>query len=151
MFLCSKLEDHYTVSTATLPGINALLRIYSPDGSNKDNCLDDGRIFETIKAISRDIHVQSMIQADRYIVFNIYQFVLTSKYHLDLIKNENFDTDLVYGFIQSMDREKGIYLKIYACNVGYCEFVFEIKAYDLLVINFCLNRIQVFKYFLRHF
>ena len=109
VFLCSKLEDHYTVSTATLPGINALLRICSPNAENMNRCLDNLRVFEMIKAISRDIHVQSMIQADRYIVFSIYQFVLASKYHLDLIKSENFDTDLVYGFIQSMDREKGIF------------------------------------------
>ena len=116
VFLCSKLEDHYTVSTATLPGINALLKFYSPNGENKNSCLENSRVFETIKAISRDIHVQSMIQADRYIVFSIYQFVLSSKYHLELIKSENFDTDLVYGFIQSMDREKGnynFYLELY--------------------------------------
>ena len=66
-----------------------------------------------IKAISRDIHVQSMIQADRYIVFSIYQFVLASKYQLDLIKSVNFDTDLVYGFIQSMDREKGSFIILF--------------------------------------
>jgi hypothetical protein len=124
VFLCSKLEDHYTVSTATLPGINALLRIYSPNGENTNRCLDNLRVFEMIKAISRDIHVQSMIQADRYIVFSIYQFVLASKYHLDLIKSENFDTDLVYGFIQSMDREKGSFIILFKID----EFKMDLDA-----------------------
>ena len=100
-FLCSKLEDHYTVSTATLPGLRELVKNY------KLNSISDEKLLHIIKSLLRDIHVQSMVQSDRYIVFDIYKFVLSTNNLVELIKNENFDSDFVYGFIQSMDGEKG--------------------------------------------
>ena len=47
-----------------------------------------------------------MIQSDRFIVFTICQFVLHSSLIIATIKQENFETDFVYGFIQAMDGEK---------------------------------------------
>ena len=58
----------------------------------------------------RDIHVQSMVQSDRYTVFDIYKFVLSTNKLIELIKSENYDSDFVYGFIQSMDGEKGSFI-----------------------------------------
>ena len=146
-FLCSKLDDHYTVSTAALPGLNALLKFYSPSSeANKRNCLDDTKIFDIIKSLSRDIHVQSMVQSDRLTVFTTFQFILTSKFHTDLLKSENFETDFVYGFIQSLDGEKGITSiskLLFILDYTYsdiCDFL-KIDPRNLLVCFECIKQI----------
>lgn len=51
-----------------------------------------------------------MVQSDRYTVFDIYKFVLSTNKLIELIKSENYDSDFVYGFIQSMDGEKGSFI-----------------------------------------
>lgn len=47
-----------------------------------------------------------MVQADRYTVFGMCKFILCSKSLVNEIKKENYETDFVYGLIQSMDGEK---------------------------------------------
>mgnify|MGYP001810414896 CR=1 FL=1 len=108
-FLCSKLEDHYTVSTAALPGLSSLLqsKLDSLAITSDDERVNANEIkLNVIKSVLRDIHVQSMIQADRNIVFNMCKFMLGSDERVQLIKSENYETDFVYGFIQAMDGEK---------------------------------------------
>ncbi len=106
--MCSRLEDHYTVSTAALPGIQSLLSKHLAfaiqQGDHSD--LPKECTLDLIKSILREIHVQSMVQSDRLIIFNICHFVLCSQIHTEIILNEKFDTDFVYGFIQAMDGEK---------------------------------------------
>jgi DNA repair/transcription protein MET18/MMS19 len=106
-FLCSKLEDHYTVSTAALPGLNQLLRMQADGVSLKsENSISRENSLDIIKSIMQNVHVQSMIQSDRNIVFRMCQYVLNSNELSHLVIEENFDTDFVYGFIQAMDGEK---------------------------------------------
>jgi DNA repair/transcription protein MET18/MMS19 len=109
--MCSRLEDHYTVSTSALPGLKSLLTKHLSPAfeSNEDNELNKvsrEKTLDIIKSILRDIHVQSMVQSDRLTVFSLCHFVLTSQPHAEMIKNEKYDTDFVYGFIQAMDGEK---------------------------------------------
>lgn len=118
IYLCSKLDDHYSVSTAALPGLNKLLTNYQPttirDENNKTDQINGHilssisveRSVEIIRTIMREIHVQSMVQADRYLVFSMCKFVLMSRAIVDEIKAQNYGTDFVFGFIQSMDGEK---------------------------------------------
>jgi DNA repair/transcription protein MET18/MMS19 len=64
------------------------------------------RTLEVIKSIQHDFHVQSRSQTDRFIIFSIYQFILSSKNIIDTIVNEKYGSDFIYAFIQSMDGEK---------------------------------------------
>ncbi len=111
IFLCSKLEDHYTISTAALPGLLNLLHkqqvTYETKSTNeKLGFISEQKSILIVKSVLRDLHVQSMIQSDRHLVFSMCQFVLTSERLIEAIKKENYETDFVYGFIQSMDGEK---------------------------------------------
>jgi DNA repair/transcription protein MET18/MMS19 len=107
VYLSSKLDDHYTVSTAALPGLNQLLTQYQPAGDNDDStALKISRSIDIIRAILKEIHVQSMVQADRYLTFSMCKFVLSSDSLVSEIKAQSYDTDFVFGFIQSMDSEK---------------------------------------------
>ena len=104
-YLCSKLDDHYTVSTAALPGLNALLQKQPPDHSLA-HCISRENSIEIVRTILKDIHVQSLVQSDRAIIFQMCRFVLESESLLDQVKSDGFETDFVYGFIQAMDGEK---------------------------------------------
>ncbi len=97
-FLCSKLEDHYSVSIPCLPALSHLLHQQALTSSEKS--------IHIIKSILRDIHVQSMVQADRLTVFTMCQFVLNSANLVNRIIDDKYSTDFVYGFIQAMDGEK---------------------------------------------
>lgn len=105
-FLSSKLDDHYTVSTAALPGLSKLLTSYQTMNENDKNSISLSSSIDIIRTILREIHVQSMIQSDRFLVFNMCKFVLSSDPLVREIKAQNYDTDFVFGYIQSMDGEK---------------------------------------------
>jgi DNA repair/transcription protein MET18/MMS19 len=94
-FLCSKLEDHYTIAPAAIPGLKELIR---------NENLDDENLLMIIRAILKDIHVQSLIQSDRHEIYSICYYMLTNR--VNIIKSFKYDTDFVYGFIQAMDSEK---------------------------------------------
>ena len=104
-YLCSKLEDHYSVSIPSLPALEHLLHKQELPGTNGSFITKEKAIL-IIKSILKDIHVQSMIQNDRMIVFNMCQFVLNSDTLVTQIIEEKYATDFVYGFIQAMDGEK---------------------------------------------
>lgn len=93
------------MSIPSLPALEHLL--------HKQEILDTKTSFITkeksiliIKSILKDIHVQSMVQNDRMIVFNMCQFVLNCDPLVTQIIEEKYSTDFVYGFIQAMDGEK---------------------------------------------
>lgn len=98
IYLSSKLDDHYTVSTAALPGLNTLL--------NKPDALTPARSLDITRTILREIHVQSMVQADRYLVFTMCRWTLASQSIVEEMHRQAYDTDFVFGFIQAMDGEK---------------------------------------------
>ena len=73
----------------------------------KSKNLNNDERFNLIKAILRDVHVQSLTQADRGLVYTIFNYILNDDEKLrNLITNYKFDSDFVYGFIQAMDSEK---------------------------------------------
>ncbi len=94
-FFCSKLEDHYSVSIPCLPALSRLI--------HQQDLISLEKSVQVVKSILRDIHVQSMVQADRLVVFTICQFVLNSTEIVSQIIEEKYSTDFVYGFIQAMD------------------------------------------------
>ena len=97
---------------AALPGLKNLLYRQPTSQSNlettkaKQNFISKEKSLEIVKTILRDVHVQSMVQADRLTVFTMCQFILGSEAIVAQIKEQKFASDFVYGFIQSMDGEK---------------------------------------------
>ncbi len=140
--MCSKLDDHYTVSTAALPGLNHLLQNRQPQQQEiirEEHTLSAEKSLEIIKTILKEIHVQSMIQSDRNLIFNMIKFYLSQRRLVQIVKQQNFDTDFVYGFIQAMDSEKdprnllvcfeNIRLMCQQLNLGpFVEETFEVFA-----------------------
>ena len=105
-YLCSKLDDHYTVSTAALPGLNLLLGRQSSNNESGENCISRDKSLRIIKSILKEVHVQSLIQPDRNLIFNMTKFFLASPNLVDLVREQNYETDFVYGVIQAIDGEK---------------------------------------------
>lgn len=107
-YLCSKLDDHYSVSTAALPGLHSLLIKCQPISENElsKNSISAQVSIKILKTTLNTVHVQSMGQADRFTVYDMCKFVLSSPRLVQQIKTEKYETDFVYGFIQSMDGEK---------------------------------------------
>ena len=121
-YLCSKLQEHYTISTAALRGLQHLLvkhmgrvveraardmdAVASQQSSSSAIMLKEAA-FEIVKSMLNEVHVQSMIQSDRFRVFSMCNFVLKSnELARTLIVDEKYESDFVYGFIQAMDGEK---------------------------------------------
>lgn len=136
-FLCSKLEDHYSVSIPSLPALKHLLQ--KQNTGNSKSFISKEKSITIIKSILRDIHVQSMVQSDRYLVFSMCKYVLSSSSLVEQIIGEKYSTDFVYGFVQAMDGEKDprnllicfdcIQLMCLRLNLGpFVEETFEVFA-----------------------
>jgi DNA repair/transcription protein MET18/MMS19 len=78
--------------------LNILLR--------RNGLISTERTLHVMKCLLKEIHVQSLIQSDRNLIFNILKFVLTEQRVVDLIKSDRFETDFVYSVIQAIDGEK---------------------------------------------
>lgn len=96
-FLFSKLDDHYTVSTAALPGLDLLL---------KHPHISTQKSLEIVQKILKEIHVQSLVQSDRHLIFSMLKYILASESIVSLVKQQKYDTDFVFGLIQAIDGEK---------------------------------------------
>jgi DNA repair/transcription protein MET18/MMS19 len=105
-FLSAKLDDHYTVSTAALPGLNILLRRQPLTTDQTSHTISLPQSLHIIKCILKEIHVQSLIQPDRNLIFNMIKYVLTNSQIVELIKTDRYETDFVYSVIQAVDGEK---------------------------------------------
>jgi DNA repair/transcription protein MET18/MMS19 len=106
-YLSSKLDDHYTVSTAALPGLNILLRRQPLGTSSSDqHTISLEKSLHIIKCMLKEIHVQSLIQSDRNLIFNMIKFALANRPIVELIKTDRYETDFVYSVIQAVDGEK---------------------------------------------
>lgn len=93
------------MSIPSLPALKRLLHKQEIPGT-KGSFITKEKSILIIKSILKDIHVQSMVQNDRMIVFNMCQFVLNCDSLVTQIIEEKYATDFVYGFIQAMDGEK---------------------------------------------
>ena len=128
------MDDHYTLAPVVIQSLDYLL---------KTNNLNDTEKFNVIKSLLRDVHVQSLVQSDRYLMYTLFLYIFnsngTSNDLVSLIKTCKYDSDFVYGFIQAMDGEKDprnlyvcfecIHLICQRLNLGpFIEEIFEVFA-----------------------
>lgn len=95
------------MSIPSLPALQYLIQKQEiPDFNAKQSFITKEKSVQIIKCILKDIHVQSMVQADRLIVFSMCQYLLNTSSLVNQVIEEKYSTDFVYGFIQAMDGEK---------------------------------------------
>ena len=93
LYLCGKLKDHHTIQPLIIYGFLSLV-------SHQN--VDDNLLKILIAALFAEVHVQSLVQADRHNVFNLFGNLL--KLRLDVLKMVS--GDFVLGFIQAVDGER---------------------------------------------
>ncbi|NXU90817.1 MMS19 protein, partial [Xiphorhynchus elegans] len=93
LFYESRLQDHHLVIPYVLQGLRAL---------SMCEVLSPGLAVSVLKAIFQEVHVQSLLQLDRYTVYSIItNFMSTREEEL-----KGLGADFTFGFIQVMDGEK---------------------------------------------
>ena len=93
VYLCEKLKDHHTIQPLVIYGFLSLV-------SHQN--VDDNLIRVMISTLFAEVHVQSLVQADRHNVFNLFGNLL--KLRLNVLKS--ISGDFVLGFIQAIDGER---------------------------------------------
>jgi len=93
MFFCDRLLDHHSIQPMVIYGF---LGIISHHNTNDD------LIIKILQSLFAEVHVQSLVQADRHNVFNLFSNLL--KLRLGVLKK--MSADFVFGFIQAMDSER---------------------------------------------
>ncbi|XP_020033309.2 MMS19 nucleotide excision repair protein homolog isoform X1 [Castor canadensis] len=93
LFYENRLKDHHLVIPSVLQGLRALSLCVA---------LPPGLAVSVLKAIFQEVHVQSLPQVDRHIVYSIItNFMQTREEEL-----KGLGADFTFGFIQVMDGEK---------------------------------------------
>ncbi|XP_065602617.1 MMS19 nucleotide excision repair protein homolog isoform X2 [Cyrtonyx montezumae] len=93
LFYENRLQDHHLVIPSVLQGLRAL---------SMCEVLAPGLAVSVLKAIFQEVHVQSLLQQDRYTVYSIItNFMATREEEL-----KGLGADFTFGFIQVMDGEK---------------------------------------------
>ncbi|NXJ14812.1 MMS19 protein, partial [Odontophorus gujanensis] len=93
LFYENRLQDHHLVIPSVLQGLRAL---------SMCEVLALGLAVSVLKAIFQEVHVQSLLQQDRYTVYSIItNFMATREEEL-----KGLGADFTFGFIQVMDGEK---------------------------------------------
>nr|XP_032632800.1 MMS19 nucleotide excision repair protein homolog isoform X2 [Chelonoidis abingdonii] len=93
LFYENRLKDHHLVIPAVLQGLHAL---------SLCEVLAPGLAVSVLKAIFQEVHVQSLPQLDRHMVYSIItNFMRTREEEL-----KGLGADFTFGFIQVMDGEK---------------------------------------------
>ncbi|XP_014106034.1 PREDICTED: MMS19 nucleotide excision repair protein homolog isoform X1 [Pseudopodoces humilis] len=93
LFYESRLQDHHLVIPSVLQGLRAL---------SMCEVLSPGLAVSVLKAIFQEVHVQSLLQLDRYTVYSIItNFMSTREEEL-----KGLGANFTFGFIQVMDGEK---------------------------------------------
>ncbi|NXI41882.1 MMS19 protein, partial [Galbula dea] len=93
LFYENRLQDHHLVIPSVLQGLRAL---------SMCEVLSPGLAVSVLKAIFQEVHVQSLLQLDRYTVYTIItNFMGTREEEL-----KGLGADFTFGFIQVMDGEK---------------------------------------------
>ena len=93
IYLCEKLKDHHTIQPLVIYGFLSLV-------SHQN--VDDSLLRVMISSLFAEVHVQSLVQADRHNVFNLFGNLL--KLRLNVLKS--ISGDFVLGFIQAIDGER---------------------------------------------
>nr|XP_020471545.1 MMS19 nucleotide excision repair protein homolog [Monopterus albus]XP_020471546.1 MMS19 nucleotide excision repair protein homolog [Monopterus albus] len=92
-FYENRLKDHYVVIPPLLQGLRAL---------TKCTVLPPGSAVSMLRSLFQDIHVQSLMLAERSCVYNMLINLMETR-EAEL---KGLGADFVFGFIQSMDGER---------------------------------------------
>uniref|UniRef100_A0A8C1M0J4 MMS19 nucleotide excision repair protein n=1 Tax=Cyprinus carpio TaxID=7962 RepID=A0A8C1M0J4_CYPCA len=92
-FYENRLKDHYVIIPHVLQGLKAL---------TKCSVLPPGSAVSVLKSIFQDIHVQSLMLAERSCVYNILISLMESKEE----ELKGLGADFIFGFVQSVDGER---------------------------------------------
>lgn len=127
MFFIDRLKDHHSIQPQVIYGLLGLVSYFSPSDEN---------VIQICQAIFSEVHVRSLVQADRRNIFNLFANLL-EKYLKPL---RRMGPDFVLGFIQSMDGEKDP-RNLLVCFQNVQEVIsklsFEVFAEDLFEVTSC--------------
>ena len=93
VFFIDRLKDHHSIQPQVIYGLLGLVSYHN---------LADNLIIDISQSIFAEVHVRTLVQADRRNVFNLHSNLL-EKYIKPL---QRMGPDFVLGFIQSIDGEK---------------------------------------------
>ncbi|XP_078146912.1 MMS19 nucleotide excision repair protein homolog isoform X2 [Centroberyx gerrardi] len=92
-FYENRLKDHYVITPYVLQGLRAL---------TKCTVLPPGSAVSMLRSLFQDVHVQSLMLAERACVYNMLINLMESR-EAEL---KGLGADFVFGFVQSMDGER---------------------------------------------
>ncbi|KAJ0060171.1 hypothetical protein NL108_004016, partial [Boleophthalmus pectinirostris] len=92
-FYENRLKDHYVVTPPVLQGLKAL---------TKCTVLPPGSAVSMLRSLFQDVHVQSLMLAERACVYNMLLNLMETR-EAEL---KSLGADFVFGFVQSMDGER---------------------------------------------
>ncbi|KAJ7987643.1 hypothetical protein DPEC_G00328610 [Dallia pectoralis] len=92
-FYEQRLKDHYVITPHVLQGLKALTKCL---------VLPPGSAVSILKSLFQDVHVQSLMLAERSCVYNILIQLMESKES----ELKGLGADFVFGFVQSVDGER---------------------------------------------
>ena len=113
-FFCARLTDHHSVVPLCLSGIGKLLQLRT---------LGSEDIIRVVRIIFSDVTVQTLVQSDRMVVYEIFQQLLTDR----LSDLRGIAAEFVCGFVQSVDSEKDPH------NLLMCLRLVEIVAKEFIL------------------
>ncbi|TRZ00451.1 hypothetical protein DNTS_034560 [Danionella cerebrum] len=92
-FYENRLKDHYVITPHVLKGLQALA---------KCSVLPPGSAVSILKSIFQDVHVQSLMLAERSSVYSILISLMDSREE----ELKSLGADFIFGFVQSVDGER---------------------------------------------
>ncbi|XP_034414383.1 MMS19 nucleotide excision repair protein homolog isoform X1 [Cyclopterus lumpus] len=92
-FFENRLKDHYVITPPVLQGLRAL---------TKSTVLPPGSAVSMLRSLFQDVHVQSLMLAERACVYNMLINLMATR-EAEL---KGLGADFVFGFVQSMDGER---------------------------------------------
>ena len=92
-FFCARLGDHHSVVPLCLTGIAKLLHC---------GTFGSGDIVRVVRTIFSDVTVQTLVQSDRMLLYEIFQHLLTDR----LFDLKGITAEFICGFVQAVDSEK---------------------------------------------
>ncbi|XP_055360358.1 MMS19 nucleotide excision repair protein homolog isoform X2 [Betta splendens] len=92
-FYENRLKDHYVVTPPVLHGLRAL---------TKCTALPSGSAVSMLRSLFQDVHVQSLMLAERSCVYNMLINLMETRES----ELKGLGADFVFGFVQSMDGER---------------------------------------------
>ena len=127
VFFIDRLKDHHSIQPQVIYGLLGLISYFS---------VTDQNIMSICQTLFAEVHIRSLVQADRRNVFNMFSNML-EKYFRPI---HRMGSDFVLGFIQSMDGEKDP-RNLLVCFQNVQEIIsklpFEVFAEDLFEVTSC--------------